>query len=218
MIEKIMHAVPVVLLLSLRSLIIVPSAAMDLPEKVLVQNPDLVIMPTSQGASAEEAAKKLKNMPVIAFSLVDKDRVIPDAEIMGEILGKESQAMVAEGCGRNVASDLGLNNTTTSAEVGAEWVLVKNPDNNIPGLSWNDPCRSGPHSRGHKGQPDKEDTGEGKRGVRELYSRKEQPGLCSEQGLDRRPGLVLPRNEDRRDLGLSNSRLMVPGGMKWTRI
>lgn len=148
-------------------------------ENVLLQNPDLVIMPTKQGATAEEVASKLKNIPVIAFSLTDKDRVIPDAEIMGAILGKEteakkiidwihkydsivderikdmktedmptfyyeastdmskwvaaaptsSQAKVAEGCGGiNVANDLGFNETTTSAEVGAEWVMTKDPD------------------------------------------------------------------------------------------
>jgi iron complex transport system substrate-binding protein len=148
-------------------------------EKVLLQNPDLVIMPATQGATAEEVAKKLPNIPVIAFALTDKDRIIPDARIIGEILGKESQAeeiikwiqkydnivdertkdlkaedmptfyyeastdmskwvaaaptssqaKVAEGCGgRNIAFDLGLNDTTTSADVGAEWVLVRNPE------------------------------------------------------------------------------------------
>jgi iron complex transport system substrate-binding protein len=148
-------------------------------ENVLLQNPDLVIMPTTQGATAEEVAKKLKNIPVIAFSLTDKDHIILDTEIMGAILGKESeaekiidwihkydsvvdekikdiktedmptfyyeastdmskwvaaaptssQAKVAEGCGAiNVANDLGLNLTTTSAEVGAEWVMTKDPD------------------------------------------------------------------------------------------
>jgi iron complex transport system substrate-binding protein len=40
-----------------------------------------------------------------------------------------SQSKAARGCGAiDIADDLGLNSTTTSREVGAEWVLSKNPE------------------------------------------------------------------------------------------
>jgi iron complex transport system substrate-binding protein len=148
-------------------------------EKVLLQNPDLVIMPTNQGATPDEVSKKLNNMPVIAFALNDKDRRNRGVQILGAVLGKEDEAeklikwtqkydtiveertknlkpeempsfyyeaiatptnewntftptttqgKVAEGCGgRNIASDLNASGGS-GTQVGAEWVMVKDPD------------------------------------------------------------------------------------------
>lgn len=151
-------------------------------EKVIAQNPDLVIMPTTQGtANVEDVSSKLNNVSVISFSLsqINGDRLVRDLEILGAITGDESkakelidwvqkydgivadrikdvkaddmptyyyeystdmkkwfimgpaasQSKAAKGCGGiDIADDLGLNSTTTSSEVGAEYVLSKNPD------------------------------------------------------------------------------------------
>lgn len=150
-------------------------------EQVLALHPDLVIVPTRQGASADEISEKLKGVPVLAMSLSNRDHVVPEARIMGAILDKEDNAekliswiekynniveertanlkaedtptfffeymsdldrkwwaiapgnpsagRVADGCGgSNIAADLPLNETTTTLEVGAEWVLSKDPD------------------------------------------------------------------------------------------
>ncbi|RQW79389.1 MAG: ABC transporter substrate-binding protein [Methanothrix sp.] len=150
-------------------------------EQVLKLQPDLVIVPTRQGASADEISDKLQGVPVLALSLSSRDHIIPETQMMGEILGKEDAAnkligwtekydkivdertralsendkptfffeymsdlqrkwwaigpnnpsagRAADGCGgRNIASDLPLNDTTTTLEVGAEWVFTKNPD------------------------------------------------------------------------------------------
>jgi len=151
-------------------------------EKVIAQNPDLVIMPKTQGtANVDDVSNKLENVSVIAFSLsqINGDRLIRDLEILGALTGDEreteelidwvrkydsivadrikdvkaedmptfyyeystdmkkwfimgpaaSQSKAARGCGAiDIADDLGLNSTTSSAEVGAEYVLSKNPD------------------------------------------------------------------------------------------
>jgi iron complex transport system substrate-binding protein len=151
-------------------------------EKVIAQNPDLVIMPATQGtANVEDVSRKLKNVSVVAFSLsqINGDRLIRDLEILAAITGDEiktkelidwvqkydsivadrikdvkaedmptyyyeystdmkkwfimgpaaSQSKAAKGCGGiDIADDLGLNSTTTNVEVGAEYVLSKNPD------------------------------------------------------------------------------------------
>ena len=150
-------------------------------EQVLALHPDLVIVPTRQGASADEVSEKLQGVPVLALSLSNRDHIIPETEIMGALLGKEDEAKkliewtkkydsiveertadlkaedcptffyeymsdldrkwwaiapsnpsagrAADGCGGiNVASDLSLNETTNTLEVGAEWVLSEDPD------------------------------------------------------------------------------------------
>ena len=60
-------------------------------EYILKLNPDLVIVPTSQGSSAEEMTNKLLGVPVIVLSL-SKQNVIPATEMMGEVLGKKEAA------------------------------------------------------------------------------------------------------------------------------
>jgi len=150
-------------------------------EQVLTLEPDLVIIPARQGATADEISEKLKGVPVLAMGLASRDHIIPETQIMGEILDKEEEASkliswikkydgiveertrdlkeedtptffyeymsdlnkkwwsiapndpsagrAAEGCGgRNVAYDLPLNESATTMEVGAEWVLTKDPD------------------------------------------------------------------------------------------
>ena len=150
-------------------------------EQVLTLEPDLVIIPARQGATADEISEKLKGVPVLAMGLASRDHIVPEAQIMGEILDKEEEASklirwikkydgiveertkdmkeedmptffyeymsdlnkkwwaiapndpsagrAAEGCGgRNVAYDLPLNESATIIEVGAEWVLTKDPD------------------------------------------------------------------------------------------
>ncbi|OPY53454.1 MAG: Cobalamin-binding protein precursor [Methanosaeta sp. PtaU1.Bin112] len=150
-------------------------------EQVLTLEPDLVIVPARQGATADEISEKLKGVPVIAMGLASRDHIIPETEIMGVILDKEDEASrlinwikkydgiveertqdlkpedtptffyeymsdlnkkwwaiapndpsagrAAEGCGgRNIASELNMNETTTTKEVEAEWVLSKDPD------------------------------------------------------------------------------------------
>lgn len=61
-------------------------------EKVLVQDPDLVIVPKSQGATANEISEKLQGVPVLAFDLGHRDHIIPEAQILGEVLGKQAGA------------------------------------------------------------------------------------------------------------------------------
>ena len=150
-------------------------------EQVLALQPDLVIIPARQGATADEITKKLKGVPVLAMGLASRDHIVPETQIMGELLDKEEEASkliswikkydsiidertkdlkpqdtptffyeymsdlqkkwwaiapndpsagrAAEGCGgRNIASDLKLNETTATMEVEAEWVLSKDPD------------------------------------------------------------------------------------------
>jgi iron complex transport system substrate-binding protein len=165
-------------------------------EQVLALHPDLVIVPTRQGASADEISEKLKGVPVLALSLSNRDHIIPEAEIMGVILGKEDESKkliewikkydgiveertaslkaedcptfffeymsdldrkwwaivpinpsagrTAEGCGGvNIASDLPLNESTTTLEVGAEWVLSKDPDYIFMDFMGGDMCSVG---------------------------------------------------------------------------
>jgi iron complex transport system substrate-binding protein len=148
-------------------------------EKVLMQQTDLVIIPVSQGATANEISEKLQGIPVLAFDLGHRDHIVPEAQILGQILGKEAETdrlvnwikmydtvvedrtkdlkpddmptfyyeatatstkwkanvptsragTVAEGCGgRNIASELKYNDTTSSLVVDPEWILSKNPD------------------------------------------------------------------------------------------
>jgi len=61
-------------------------------EKVLVQKADLVIVPKSQGATADEISEKLQGIPVLAFDLGHRDHIIPEVQILGEILGKQTEA------------------------------------------------------------------------------------------------------------------------------
>jgi len=60
-------------------------------EYVLMLNPDLVIAPTSQGASAEEISSKLLGVPVLVLSMSHTD-VVPITEMLGEVLDKEDEA------------------------------------------------------------------------------------------------------------------------------
>jgi iron complex transport system substrate-binding protein len=61
-------------------------------EKILLLEPDLLIVPRSQGASANEISKKLQGMPVLVFDLGHRAHIIPEVEILGQILGKEAEA------------------------------------------------------------------------------------------------------------------------------
>jgi len=61
-------------------------------EKVLMQGADLVIVPKSQGATADEISEKLKGVPVLAFDLGHRNHIIPEVQILGEILGKKTEA------------------------------------------------------------------------------------------------------------------------------
>jgi iron complex transport system substrate-binding protein len=168
-------------------------------EQILMLEPSLVIIPARQGSTADDISKNLKGVPVVAFGLSSRDHMIPELQIMGQILGKEEEAdklinwtkkyetiveerikkvdpsdmptfyydymtdtnkkwwaltpdnlavRATEDCGgKNIASDLDLNETITSAEVGAEWVLSKDPDfiflDFMGGLR-DDPVQSGP--------------------------------------------------------------------------
>ncbi len=60
-------------------------------EYILKLNPDLVIIPTSQGASAEEITNKLLGVPVIVLGF-NKQNIVPATEMMGEVLDKEEGA------------------------------------------------------------------------------------------------------------------------------
>jgi iron complex transport system substrate-binding protein len=168
-------------------------------EQILMLEPSLVIIPARQGSTADEISKKLKGVPVVAFGLSSRDHMIPQLEIMGQILGAEEKAnklinwtkkydmivaerikkvdpsdmptfyydymsdthkkwwaltpdnlavRATEDCGgKNIASDLDVNETTTSLEVEAEWVLSKDPEfiflDFMGGLR-DDPVQSGP--------------------------------------------------------------------------
>lgn len=61
-------------------------------EYVLKLNPDLVIIPSSQGATADDISSKLLGVPVLVLSLSEKQTIVPVTEMMGEILGKEEEA------------------------------------------------------------------------------------------------------------------------------
>lgn len=61
-------------------------------EQILSLKPDIVIVPLSQGASADEISSKLKGIPVIVMSISARDVMIPELEIMGQVLGKEKEA------------------------------------------------------------------------------------------------------------------------------
>lgn len=61
-------------------------------EKVLVQKADLVIVPKSQGATADEISEKLQGIPVLAFDLGHRNHIIPEVQILGEVLGKQTEA------------------------------------------------------------------------------------------------------------------------------
>ncbi|MFZ2471619.1 MAG: ABC transporter substrate-binding protein [Methanothrix sp.] len=61
-------------------------------EKILSVQPDLVIVPRSQGASANEISKKLQGVPVLTFDLGHKAHIIPEVQILGQVLGKEAEA------------------------------------------------------------------------------------------------------------------------------
>lgn len=61
-------------------------------EKMLLLQPDLVIAPRSQGGSANEVSEKLQGVPVLAFDLGHKEHIIPEVQILGQILGREAEA------------------------------------------------------------------------------------------------------------------------------
>lgn len=61
-------------------------------EKMLLLQPDLVIVPRSQGASADDVSKKLQGVPVLAFDLGHRMQIIPEVQILGQVLGKEAEA------------------------------------------------------------------------------------------------------------------------------
>ncbi|RQW79392.1 MAG: hypothetical protein EHM14_08895 [Methanothrix sp.] len=61
-------------------------------EKMLSLQPDLVIVPRSQGASANEISKKLQGIPVLAFDLGHREQLIPEVQILGHVLGKKAEA------------------------------------------------------------------------------------------------------------------------------
>lgn len=61
-------------------------------EQILSLKPDIVIVPLSQGASADEISSKLKGIPVIVMSISAREVMIPELEIMGQILDKEEEA------------------------------------------------------------------------------------------------------------------------------
>lgn len=61
-------------------------------EQILSLQPDIVIVPLSQGASADEISSKLKGVPVIVMSISAREVMIPQLEIMGQLLGKEVEA------------------------------------------------------------------------------------------------------------------------------
>jgi len=61
-------------------------------EKILLQEPDLVIVPRSQGALADEITKKLQGVPVLTLDLGHRAHLIPEVQIVGQILGKEAEA------------------------------------------------------------------------------------------------------------------------------
>jgi iron complex transport system substrate-binding protein len=61
-------------------------------EKMLLLQPDLLIVPRSQGASANEISKKLQGIPVLTFDLGHRAHIIPEVQILGQILGKEAEA------------------------------------------------------------------------------------------------------------------------------
>lgn len=61
-------------------------------EEILKLKPDLIILPTSSASLADEVSKKLQGLPVVVMGCTDKDDMITELGIMGQILGKEEQA------------------------------------------------------------------------------------------------------------------------------
>lgn len=61
-------------------------------EQVLMLEPDLVLVPTWQGATAEEISRNLPGVPVLVLGLSSRDDIIPETQMMGEILDKEDEA------------------------------------------------------------------------------------------------------------------------------
>lgn len=61
-------------------------------EQILSLKPDIVIVPLSQGASADEISSKLKGVPVIVMSISAREVMIEQLEIIGQLLGKEEEA------------------------------------------------------------------------------------------------------------------------------
>jgi iron complex transport system substrate-binding protein len=66
-------------------------------EQVLALQPDLVIIPARQGATADEISEKLKGVPVLAMGLASRDHIVPETQIMGELLDKEDEASSSTG-------------------------------------------------------------------------------------------------------------------------
>lgn len=61
-------------------------------EKMIMLQPDLVIVPRSKGTSADDLSQKLQGVPVVAFDLGHRMQIIPEIQILGQVLGKESEA------------------------------------------------------------------------------------------------------------------------------
>jgi iron complex transport system substrate-binding protein len=61
-------------------------------EKILLLQPDLIIVPRSKGASADDLSKSLQGTPVVTFDLGHRAHIIPEVQIIGQILGKEDEA------------------------------------------------------------------------------------------------------------------------------
>jgi iron complex transport system substrate-binding protein len=61
-------------------------------EKILLLHPDILIVPRSMGASANEVSEKLQGIPVLAFDLGHRAHIIPEVQILGQILDKEAEA------------------------------------------------------------------------------------------------------------------------------
>jgi len=61
-------------------------------ENILLQDPDLMIVPRSKGEMADEISEKLQGVPVLVFDLGHRDHIIPEAQILGQVLGKEEEA------------------------------------------------------------------------------------------------------------------------------
>ncbi len=61
-------------------------------ENILLQEPDLMIVPRSKGGMADEISEKLQGVPVLVFDLGHRDHIIPEVQILGQVLGKEAEA------------------------------------------------------------------------------------------------------------------------------
>lgn len=61
-------------------------------EQLAMLDPDLIMLPLWQGGKAKEILQNLPNATVVVMGLNYRDELIPELQIMGQLLGKEDEA------------------------------------------------------------------------------------------------------------------------------